>query len=210
MEDQAITAALERRWPAAVELNQEILKANSEDVEALCRLGRAYIELTKIPKAVETFKKVLKIDPLHPVAQRNLDQLKSGIVTTSYRGSETAGNFLIEPGTTKKITAHLDSQKINPRKIVSGQVFTLKINADQVIVQDKNDRAIGCVSSDIADFVNAKKVFGVKEMTATFLGVERQTFVEMLARSPKPIFRAEKQGINPEARFQVGDETTEE
>lgn len=210
MEDQAINAALERRWKEAVELNQTILKDNPEDVEALCRLGRAFTELSKTPKAIEAFKKVLKIDPLHPVAQRNLDHLKSGIITSSYRGSETEGNFLIEPGTTKKITAHFDSQKINPRKVVSGQVFTLKINADQVIVQDKNNRAIGCVSSDISDFVNAKKVFGVKAVTATFLNVARQTFVEMLARSPKPIFRAEKQGINPEARFQVGDETTEE
>src|SRR5919201_4700949 len=68
--DQAVAAALEADWARAVDLNQKIIEAAPDDVEARNRLGRAYIEQGKIEEAKASFAEVLKAEPYNSIALR--------------------------------------------------------------------------------------------------------------------------------------------
>lgn len=209
LESKAIDAALNSRWDQAVELNLEIIKTNKEDVEALTRLGRAYRALEKDAKAVEIFKKVLKVDPLNNIAQKNLEQLKNGIriKSPSFAEAQSSGSFIIEPSTTKKITAHFDTKHIDPKKVVPGQKFFLEIKSDRVEVKNEKGAVVGTVCEEICnDFLVARKIYHLKELEATFLNVAKGPWVELLAKSDQPIFKATKQDLNPEARFVMDEE----
>jgi tetratricopeptide (TPR) repeat protein len=69
--EQATAAALEADWPRAAELNQKLVEAAPEDVDARNRLGRAYIELGRLDEAKACFVEVLKIEPYNSIALRN-------------------------------------------------------------------------------------------------------------------------------------------
>ena len=101
----AINMALSGNWKEAIKINSEILGETPEDVEALCRLARAYTELGKISKAREATKKALEIDPVNPIALKFQEKLKSAKSTASIFNAQTQPeSFLEEPGKTKLIT----------------------------------------------------------------------------------------------------------
>ncbi|MAG59326.1 hypothetical protein CMO96_00865, partial [Candidatus Woesebacteria bacterium] len=72
---RAIEKALHGDWKEAVVLNEQILKDNPGNKEALNRLARAYLELGKLRKATTYYKKVLTIDPYNGIAKKSLDRL---------------------------------------------------------------------------------------------------------------------------------------
>jgi len=69
--EQATAAALEADWPRALELNQKILEAAPDDIEARNRLGRALIEHGRLEEARAAFAEVLKGEPYNSIALRN-------------------------------------------------------------------------------------------------------------------------------------------
>jgi len=210
LQSKAIDAALNCQWTDAVCYNEQILKNDPDNIEALSRLGRAYLELKHDRKASEAFRKVLTLDSLNLVAKKNLEILKSGNAFGACQRNDAEGSFIMEPGTTKKVLVHLDSRHVNPKKLVPGQKFTLRIKSNQVILFDLANRQIGSVcETDLPSFVVARKVFNLKCLDATFLNVSQGPMVEMLARASEPVFKGERQDINPEARIQIDAETTE-
>jgi hypothetical protein len=68
--DQAVAAALDADWARAVDLNAKILEAAPDDVEARNRIGRAYIEQSKLDEAKAAFAEVLKVEPYNSIAIR--------------------------------------------------------------------------------------------------------------------------------------------
>jgi tetratricopeptide (TPR) repeat protein len=68
--DQATAAALEADWPRAADLNQKLVEASPDDLEARNRLGRALIELGRLDEAKAAFAEVLKIEPYNSIALR--------------------------------------------------------------------------------------------------------------------------------------------
>ncbi len=75
--EASISAALEADWPRAIELNKKILEAVPDDVEARNRLGRAYLEQSKLDEAKQAFAEVLKLEPNNPIALRNQARITS-------------------------------------------------------------------------------------------------------------------------------------
>ncbi len=73
---KAIAAALKASWKDAVNLNKQILKKDSKDVDALNRLARAFSEVGEIIKAKKTAKKVINIDPHNTIATKALAKWK--------------------------------------------------------------------------------------------------------------------------------------
>lgn len=72
---KAIDEALGGNWETARRLNEQILKADPQNQEALNRLARALLELGKPDRAIALYKKVLRLDPYNSIAQKALERL---------------------------------------------------------------------------------------------------------------------------------------
>jgi tetratricopeptide (TPR) repeat protein len=100
----AIHSALSGNWKDAATINLQILKENPEDVEAMNRLVRAYVELGEISKAKSINKKALTFDPVNPIALKCTEKWKAGISKSHVHMSQnSAETFLEEPGITKLV-----------------------------------------------------------------------------------------------------------
>jgi tetratricopeptide (TPR) repeat protein len=77
---KAISLALDGRWQEAVEVNRAILagltdEAPEQQVDALNRLGRAYMELHDYARARQAYQKAKELDPYNSIAEKNLKRL---------------------------------------------------------------------------------------------------------------------------------------
>lgn len=148
---KAVNFALQRKWEEAIEVNLEILKSTPEDTDALNRLARAYSELGEITKARSTAQKVLKIDPVNPIAQKCLERWKTMTKVKKDNGTNySVDAFLEEPGRTKLVSLfHTGDQSIfanlNP-----GEEVKLVPFAHRVSVIAYDGRYIGRLPDDLA------------------------------------------------------------
>jgi len=62
-------------WKEAVAVNLGIIEMFPHDVEALNRLGRAYLELGEYHEAEEAYRRTTEIDPYNTIALKNLQRL---------------------------------------------------------------------------------------------------------------------------------------
>lgn len=111
----AIDAALDSHWTEALKLNKKIIKLDPQNVDALNRQGRAYMEMGRSNLAKKYYSEVLKLDPYNPIALKNLKIIKAfkpngnGQVFANHtpRLSPSfkleASLFLQEPGKTKVV-----------------------------------------------------------------------------------------------------------
>ena len=91
---EAIALALEGNWERATEVNKELLRLFPQDVDAMNRLGKAFLELGRYAAAREGFEKAVTIAPHNTIAKKNLERLghlqetasppKQGKVVTPY------------------------------------------------------------------------------------------------------------------------------
>lgn len=101
---QAIAAAKDQNWSAAVDYNQAIIEQNSNDVGAWNRLGVAYSQLANHKAAKTAFQKVLDIDKSNPIARKNLAKLKNNQLPSV--PTFATQDFIEEPGKTKTVELH--------------------------------------------------------------------------------------------------------
>jgi hypothetical protein len=97
--DQAVQAALEADWARAADLNQKILAANADDLEARNRLGRALLESGKLEEAKAAYAEVLKVEPNNPIALRNVSRITTLVehkTKTNATKSKTQPRLFIE------------------------------------------------------------------------------------------------------------------
>jgi len=130
----AINLALSGKWEEAIKINLKIISGNPEDTDAINRLARAYSELGKTSEAREATKRVLRIDPVNPIASKCIEKWKSAGKTRAHSSNPTSTeNFLEEPGKTKLITLlNLGDSKIfanlNPGEEVQLFSYTHKVS----------------------------------------------------------------------------------
>lgn len=153
--NQAIQTTLVGNWEKAVKLNRVIIKNDPKDIEALNRLAFALTILGNIRNAKSTYKKVLKIDSLNPIALRNLKRLTSQKVSftklkkNGLRLSYANRTFLEESGKTKIV----ELINIAPPRIISGlrigQLLTIHVKRLKIFIQDENREYLGVLPDDI-------------------------------------------------------------
>ena len=71
----AADLAMQGKWDEAVVINREILSENPDNVDALNRLGKSFLETGLIKEAIEAFKNALNLSPNNPIATKNLHKL---------------------------------------------------------------------------------------------------------------------------------------
>lgn len=147
----AINLALSGNWEEAAKINREILSQNPEDVEALCRLARAYAELGKISQARETTKKVLEIDPVNTIALKCSEKWKTlKKIDHHPLNSTTSESFLEESGKTKLITLlNLGDSKVFTN-LDPGEEVQLFSHPHKVSINTQDGKYIGRLPDDIA------------------------------------------------------------
>ncbi len=208
LDRKAVKAALEHNWDEAVELNTEIIKLNSVDLNAKIRLGKAYLHLGQFPKAKKIFKEILEIDPLNQIAKKNYELAKEGKA-----GKENHSKTQIivkEPGTTTEVTFTITEPKITSNNFTKGDELEVKIlkKAIQVyaIIKDKKVY-LGDLEDQLTEKLCAAKDRG-SEITAIFVSGNGKV-VKILLKSSLPIFRGQKQEVKPYTK-QTGFDEDEE
>lgn len=147
----AINLALSGNWAGALKVNLEIINSNPEDVDAINRLARTYWELGDIPKAREATKKVLKIDPVNPIALKCIEKWKSAESRTAHSSNHSSTEtFLEEPGKTKLVTlVNLGDDKIFA-DLDPGEEVQLFSHTHKVSINTQNGKYIGRLPDDLA------------------------------------------------------------
>lgn len=155
---QAIDAALDSRWEEALQINKRIIKADPQNIDALNRQAKAYMELGKPNLAKKYYAEALKIDPYNPIAQKNLKIIKSfksnGQTSVSCASTRLSPSlFLQEPGKTKLVNL---LKVAEPQKLASafcGMKVEIAIKNRKITIIDSNGNYLGVLPDDVSHHI---------------------------------------------------------
>lgn len=155
LEEKAIQSAVKKQWNEAISLNRKILKEKPKHVPTLNRLGLAYIKVQEFKKARETFEKVLKINPDHPITTKNLNNLKickknDSSPTSTNNGENFLHSFIEIPGSSRNIPIIKAGELKILTNLEIGQPLELKISARKVKVLTLDKKYIGCLPDNLS------------------------------------------------------------
>lgn len=157
LKNQAIESALRGNWSEAINLNEDILKENPNDIEALNRLAFALMEKGELKKARITYEKLLKLDNFNPIALKNLNKLGNIKKRSLKKGGEApnhpidlANLFLEEIGKTKVVKLKNPAELHILSALKPGDQVELSIKRRGIMVLDKNDTYLGALPDDLA------------------------------------------------------------
>lgn len=162
---QAIDAALDSRWEDALKINKKIIKTEPQNVDALNRQAKAYMELGKPNLAKKYYSQVLKFDPYNPIALKNLKIMKSlksnqlnrrGLPDGNGQTVITCGHiklspslFLQEPGKTKIVSLLKVAEPQKLSLVYCGMRVEITIKNRRIIISDSNGNYLGVLPDDI-------------------------------------------------------------
>jgi tetratricopeptide (TPR) repeat protein len=152
LKNQAIQTALEGNWQEAIVLNKSILKEDPADIDALNRLALAYAISGKPKDAKSAYQKVLELDPLNPIALRNLKKLKDkglDLAKSNLVNGCINNKFLEEPGKTKVVELVNIAQPTIVEVLRTGQFLDLSIKRLKIFALE-GTQYIGVLPDDIA------------------------------------------------------------
>jgi len=150
----AVKNSLSGNWDEAIKLNEQIIKSDSVNIAALCRLGKAYLELGKVKESLSSYQKVLKLDPINQIAIKNLEKLKS-LPTQRIKTNHTSEtnhllSFIEEPGRTRTISL----VKLAPPQLLTqldpGQQVYLTPRQHSISITLYDGTTIGKLPDDVA------------------------------------------------------------
>lgn len=153
---QAIDAALDSRWEDALKINKKIIKLEPQNIDALNRQAKAYLELGKPNLAKKYYAEVLKFDPYNPIALKNLKIMKSfksngnGQIP-SCNGKErlSPSLFLQEPGKTKIVNLLKVAEPQKLSQASCGMKVQMAIKNRKITIVDLNENYLGVLPDDI-------------------------------------------------------------
>lgn len=154
LEQQAIDSAINAEWDKAIQINTQIVKQDTENIDAFLRLGYAYLQSNNLKDAAKQYKKVLKLQPKNNIAIEHLEKIE---VLDSKKKLKTGSvvkydpNLFLEiPGKTKTI------QLVNPGKKEDlagrniGEEVMLKEKKRRLEVRTLDNEYIGTLPDDIS------------------------------------------------------------
>lgn len=151
---QAIDAALESRWNDALKLNKQIIKLDPQNIEALNRLARAYMELGRFNLAKKYYTETLKYDSYNPIALKNLKIIKAFRVNghpQPLNGQEKLSSalFLQEPGKSKIVNLLKVAEPQKLSQAFCGMQVGIVVKNRKIIIVDLGSSYLGVLPDDI-------------------------------------------------------------
>lgn len=156
LSEQAINLSLDSQWEKALKINKKILKLDPQNVDALNREARAYMELGKIRLTKKYYSEVLKIDPYNPIALKNLKIIKSfkpnGIISPAQNGHSrlSPSLFLQEPGKTKMVNLLKVAEPQKLSQAFCGMKVEMAIKNRKITIIDENSNYLGVIPDDVS------------------------------------------------------------
>jgi len=153
LSDTAVTAALSQDWQKAIAVNKEILESLPKNIEALNRLGFAYLKTGKIPLGKQMFEKVLKIDPYNRIAQNNIKKItgmKKSCIDTIRDCPISPLLFLEEPGKTRIVECINVASAQMLSTLSCGQEVFFKLKKHSIDIRDSKGVYIGALPDDLS------------------------------------------------------------
>lgn len=152
--ERAIDAALESRWEEALKINKKIIKSDPQNIDALNRQAKAYMELGKSNLAKKYYSEALKVDPYNPIAQKNLKIIKAfkpngqSHVSNCYT-KLSPSLFLQEPGKTKVVNLLKVAEPQKLSQAFCGMKVEMAIKNRKITIVDSNGNYLGVLPDDI-------------------------------------------------------------
>lgn len=155
IQNLAISAALEGRFGEALKLNKKIIRTDPQNIEALNRLARVYMELGRFNLARKYYTETLKFDPYNPIALKNLKIIKAFKVN----GQPPLANgqnklsyqlFLQEPGKSKVVNLLKVAEPQKLSQAFCGMKVAVVVKNRKIIVVDSQGGYLGVLPDDIS------------------------------------------------------------
>lgn len=152
---QAIDAALDSRWDEALKINKKIIKLDPQNVDALNRQARAYMELGKPNLSKKYYSLVLKVDPYNPIALKNLKIMKSfksknlNFIPNGHT-KLSPSLFLQEPGKTKMVNLLKVAEPQKLSQAFCGMQVEMAIKNRKITIVDTNSNYLGVLPDDVS------------------------------------------------------------
>jgi len=189
-DDDAIFVALKQDWREAIRINTELLTRDAENIDALNRLGFAYLKIGELPLAKQAFQKALTLDPYNQIAQKNLKRLtllRQKDCTDMNGSIMSPTSFIEEPGKTKIVNAI----NVAPTNVLSslhcGQEVFMKPKKYCIELRDSNNIYLGALPDDLSfrliKFLTAGNIYQiiVKSVAKNALNI----FIREISRGKK-------------------------
>lgn len=150
----AIDAALDSRWKEALKLNKQIIRLDPQNIDALNRQARCYMELGKNNLARKYYSQVLKFDPYNPIALKNLKIIKAFKSDGNHHVSDGQPKivpdlFLQEPGKTKVVALLKVAEPKTLSHTFCGMQVGMVFKNKKIIIVDLNGGYLGVLPDDI-------------------------------------------------------------
>lgn len=184
---RAVRAALNNEWPEAIRLNLTLLKEDSQNIEALNRLARAYKESGNFKLAQENYKKVIRLDHFNTIASKNLNLLESlpkNFKSPKHNDQKLPGNhcqpqtFLEEPGKTKVINLVNLAPNSVLFEICCGDKINLLVKRRAVVAHDTNGTYLGALPDDLS----------LKLIKRLYAGNRYESFIKTVGKNSLSVF----------------------
>jgi hypothetical protein len=144
--DEAIELALANRWVEAVQVNRGIMDRFGPDEDTLNRLGKAYTELGQLTEATEAYKGTLKMNPVNPIAVKNLSKLQAqrgGQPVPTSKAKVDVDAFIEETGKTSLTALHVHAEGDPCSKVAGGDPVKLIVAGDTMNVESSRGIYLG-------------------------------------------------------------------
>ena len=136
--DEAIELALASRWAEAVQVNRGIMDRFGPDEDTLNRLGKAYTELGQLNEAIEAYQSTLRMNPVNPIALKNLSKLQAlrgGQPVPTSKAKVDVDAFIEETGKTSLTALHVHADGDPCSKVAGGDPVKLIVAGDTMNVE---------------------------------------------------------------------------
>lgn len=155
IQNLAISAALESRWSDALKLNKKIIRFDPQNIEALNRLARVYMELGRFNLAKKYYNETLKFDPYNPIALKNLKIIKAfkadgQAPVVNGQNKLSYQLFLQEPGKSKVVSLLKVAEPQKLSQAFCGMKVEIVVKNRKIIVVDSVGGYLGVLPDDIS------------------------------------------------------------
>lgn len=174
----AIALALKGEWVRATEVNRAILELFADEVEAMNRLGKAYMELGRYDDARGVLGNVARIAPYNNIAKKNLARLENlgsspASAKQGRKGNGIPHMFIEESGKSGTTVLRNTAPSETIARVAPNDPANLAVENSKLNVYSRDGEYLGQVEPKLGQRL-ARLMCGGNEYDAAIVSVNQQ------------------------------------